>query len=286
MSFRSFVISVQSEASALGLRLPMAKMRDAISRALPRAFPGSGSAIDPSAAGDAQPPRLGLSSFRLRQSGMDSRNPYLDTPSEQLAQACARAAEDLVANRPRSREERLELGDRVRSLLLASALRLAPAGSWFSRPEARRHDRDFMSSLTDDHTQRLRENRYRSLSLAAEHYLAASAHNWLRDTRLDGSPSTSWRSRAKMAWHAPSQLSLKATLAAEILSGLASKALTGTAVDSFPTAGRGRVPVAWTHFYASRKQTARPSEKMVPTTSRRPFQSARSSSCWQACGGV
>lgn len=119
---------------------------------------------------------------------MDTANPFITASSDNLAKACSSAASDLSANRPRTRDERLELAERVRLLLIAAAHRIAPSGTWFSRPEAVRHDRDFMSSLNADHAQRLRENRYRTLSLAAEHYLAASAHNWLRDTRLDGQP--------------------------------------------------------------------------------------------------
>lgn len=114
---------------------------------------------------------------------MDPQNPYLEAPSDQLALACSRAAEDLGANRPRSREERLELAQRVRQLLLAAARRIAPTGSWFARPEAGRREGDFFDSLREDHAQRLREMRYRALVMAAEHALGSAARAWLRDAR-------------------------------------------------------------------------------------------------------
>jgi hypothetical protein len=117
---------------------------------------------------------------------MDTANPFITASSDHLAKACSAAASDLSANRPRTREERLELSERVRLLLIAAAHRIAPSGSWFSRPEASRHDRDFMSSLNADHAQRLREARYRTLALAAEHHLGHSAHNWMRDATIDG----------------------------------------------------------------------------------------------------
>lgn len=114
---------------------------------------------------------------------MQPSNPFIDATSEQLAQACARAAKDLAANRPRSREQRLELAERVRLVLLAAAQRITPTGSWFSRPEAGREDRDFLASLRDDHAQRQRELRYRAVLQAAEWALGEQAQAWLRDAR-------------------------------------------------------------------------------------------------------
>lgn len=114
---------------------------------------------------------------------MQPPNPFLNASSDSLAQACARAAEDLAANRPRTREQRLELAERVRLVLLAAAQRIAPTGSWFSRPEAGREDRDFLASLRDDHAQRQRELRYRAVLQAAEWALGEQAQAWLRDAR-------------------------------------------------------------------------------------------------------
>lgn len=115
---------------------------------------------------------------------MQPSNPYLDLTSANLAAACARAAEDLRANRIRTREERLELAERVRLLLLAASGRIAPAGPWFSRPEAGRDPRDFMDNLRADHEQRSSELRYRTLVVAAEWALGAQAQAWLRDGRI------------------------------------------------------------------------------------------------------
>lgn len=112
---------------------------------------------------------------------MDSKNPYLDVSSDQLARACSKAAHDVSANVPRDRQQRLELAERVRLLLMAAALRIVPAGSWFARPEVARRPDDFFPSLRADHLQRLRELRYRVLLQAAEHRLGAGAHNWIRD---------------------------------------------------------------------------------------------------------
>jgi hypothetical protein len=117
---------------------------------------------------------------------MDPSNPFTTVTSDHLAKACSNAAADLSANRPRTREERLELAERVRLVLMAAAQRISPAGSWFSRPDTARQDRDFMASLKADHLQRLRELRYRALLAAAEHTLGAGAHAWIRDSLLDG----------------------------------------------------------------------------------------------------
>lgn len=91
---------------------------------------------------------------------MDPSNPYTTASSDHLAKACSTAAADLFLNRPRTREERLELAERVRLVLMAAAQRIAPSGGWFSRPETARQDREFLPSLKADHTQRLRELRY------------------------------------------------------------------------------------------------------------------------------
>lgn len=115
---------------------------------------------------------------------MDGKNPYLDVSSDQLARACSQAAHDVSANVPRDRQQRLELAERVRLLLMASALRIVPAGSWFARPEVARRPDDFFSSLRADHLQRLRKLRYRALLHAAEHRLGAAAHSWIRDACL------------------------------------------------------------------------------------------------------
>lgn len=113
---------------------------------------------------------------------MDPTNPFLSTTSDQLARSFTKAAQDLSENRPRTREERIELAQRVRQLLLAGALRMAPTGSWFSRPEVARRSEDFFDCARADYAQRLREVRYTTLRQAAEHKLASRADTWLRDS--------------------------------------------------------------------------------------------------------
>lgn len=112
---------------------------------------------------------------------MDTQNTFLSASSHQLAHAFTHAAQDLSEHRSRSREERRELVERIRLLLLAGALRITPTGSWFARPEVARRPDDFLDALRSDHTQRLRELRFQALRQAAEYRLGAGAHNWLRD---------------------------------------------------------------------------------------------------------
>lgn len=102
---------------------------------------------------------------------MEPPNPFIDVSSDQLSRTFTLAAQDLSEHRPRTRDDRVELASRIRLLLLAGALRLVPAGSWFARPEPARTPKDFFPSLRADHAQRLRELRYRALLQAAEHRL-------------------------------------------------------------------------------------------------------------------
>lgn len=108
-------------------------------------------------------------------------NPYLDEPLAELSASCHKAAAHLQGTSPASpMQERLSL------LLIAAGTRLLPTEVWGSRPESARDSRQFDELLADQHQQRLREIRYRTLALAAEHYLGQRAHNWLRDARIEG----------------------------------------------------------------------------------------------------
>lgn len=119
------------------------------------------------------------------QSHPTNRNPYLDESLQELASSCHRAASHLETIAPDAPVPST-LQERLRLLLIASGTRLLPNEVWGTRPEAGRDPSDFRELLLAQHQQRLRENRYRTLALAADHYLGHNSHNWLRDATLDG----------------------------------------------------------------------------------------------------
>lgn len=116
-----------------------------------------------------------------------NRNPYLEESLQELASSCQRAASHLETIAPDAPVPST-LQERLRLLLIASGTRLLPNEVWGTRPEGARDPSHFRELLLAQHRQRLRENRYRTLALAADHHLGANSHNWLRDTTLDGRP--------------------------------------------------------------------------------------------------
>lgn len=113
----------------------------------------------------------------------DSRNPYLDLPLDQLAAACQAAARYLGEERATLPSDALE---RMRRLMVAAGARLAPEEVWGTQPKDARNPKDFAEKLDQAHRHALTLVRFRTLTLAADHYLAAAAESWLRDARVAG----------------------------------------------------------------------------------------------------
>lgn len=113
----------------------------------------------------------------------DSRNPYLDLPLDQLAAACQAAARYLGDERPTLPADALE---RLRRLMVAAGARLAPEEVWGTQPRDVRDPKDFDEKLHQAHQHALTLARFRTLTLAADHYLPSAAESWLRDARVEG----------------------------------------------------------------------------------------------------